>query len=157
VGTKRIVSMLRVCLNLNTKAVRNGLEIRIFPAATRTYYEEYGRGTAGMRELAWRGRGTALYVWIRLYSCMIFFIMNKPFQITEGCAPILSQTGCHCMVMKHSRIFVGRPLFIRNEEMCRDPVTVLFSWFADNMRSIRHSFRLHFFYVFTFPPVCPQM
>jgi len=29
---------------------------------------------------------------------------------------------------------------MRDEEMHRDPVTVLFSWFDDNMRSIRHSF-----------------
>jgi hypothetical protein len=73
VETKFVVSMFRVCLNINTKTMRNGFAIRIFPNTTRTFTKdkapsEHGSGTARLcvnwRDTAWPGHGrdTATYV-----------------------------------------------------------------------------------------------
>ena len=54
---KRTVYMFRVYFNINTKAMRNGLAVRIFPATTRTFTKdtalsEHGRAQHCMCELA---------------------------------------------------------------------------------------------------------
>jgi len=64
VETKRTVSVFRVYLNISTKATRNGLAVRIFPATLRTFTND----TA----LSEHSRGTALYVGISLYTSVYF-------------------------------------------------------------------------------------
>jgi len=83
--TKRTAYTFRVYLNINTKATRNGLAVRIFPATMRTFTKD----TA----LSEHSRGTALYVGISLYTS-VYFNLYVPRKRTgrqnAGCSYELS-------------------------------------------------------------------
>jgi hypothetical protein len=56
-------------LNINTKATRNGLAVRIFPAAMQTFTKDMA--------LSEHSKGTALYVGISLYTS-VYFNLHVP-------------------------------------------------------------------------------
>jgi len=84
VETKRPVSMFRVYFNINRKATRNGLAVRIFPATMRTFTKdtalsEHSRGTA-----LWGLACTLLYILIFMFvdserqDRMLVVLMSHP-------------------------------------------------------------------------------
>jgi hypothetical protein len=101
------------------------LEIRMFPATTRTFTKDTALSEQG-RGAAWRvwinarhGRGTACYVWIRLKSSPL-----PPSWRTIGCLHVRTMLKLFCFLCHPKLNFVP---FFSNYVICKAVFSIYFS------------------------------